>query len=84
MDEFTNSGRVISRLEIHVKGPRRLVAEAAAAAASRKLGIPTPPVRFFYRSPEDDGLFGYAADGEVCIAADLSDRDTVCAVLHES
>jgi hypothetical protein len=70
------------RTEVIPNAYRKHLATIMVREVARVLGIKTPNVRFFYRSPYDS-LNGYAYDGVVHVAADLNDLDLCRAILHE-
>ena len=75
-------GRLEFRTEIKNSRNQKL-AELMAREACRVLEIEVPRVRFFYRTRLDRTNAYTEYDGEICIADDLSDKDTCSAVLHE-
>ena len=75
-------GRLEQRIEVNPTPQRKRLAETMAAEAARVLGIPVPPVRFYYRG-NTDTTFGYTDGTCIFIGADLDERMTCAVVVHE-
>lgn len=71
------------RIEINVTGEKRRLAEIAAGSAARVLGIPTPQIRFFHGGRYDSLKGFYQRSEGILINANLSDHETITAVVHE-